>query len=128
MPLEALAELNSVLHIYDFKVKPGMGEDFITAFNEFDYSDDNIMHQSAAQVKDGVLCRDTEDPDRFYLVGEWRSVEAHREILQQIGRGPKPRFFDLLESPKFVPSYGTVVSSTPAEYLEKVNRRKAGSS
>lgn len=126
MPLVALAELGSVIHVYDFKVKPGLGDEFIEAFNEFDYSDDNIMHQSPAQVKDGVLCRDTVDPDRFYLIGEWRSVDAHRAILQEIGQRCRPRFFDMMPDGKWLPpNYGTVVSSTPAEYLEKVNKAKA---
>ena len=123
MPLVALAEEGNVLHVYDFRVKPGCGDDFITKFNEFDYSDDNIMHQAAAQVKDGVLCRDTTDPDHFYLIGEWRSVEEHRAVLQEIQKRVKPGFFALLPDEKWLPpTYATVVSSTPAEYLAKVNK------
>ena len=70
MTLEALAKKGHYFHIYDFRVKPGTGEEFIELFNEFDYSDVNPMHKSPAQVKDGVLCRDTEDADHFYLIGE----------------------------------------------------------
>lgn len=123
MPLVSLAEEGNVLHVYDFKVKPGCGDEFIAAFNEFDYSDDNLMHHSAAQVKDGVLCRDTTDPDRFFLIGEWRSVEEHRAVLQEVSARSKPRFFSLLAGEKWLPPvYATVVSSTPAEYLAKVNK------
>lgn len=123
MPLVALAEEGNVLHVYDFKVKPGCGDEFIVAFNEFDYSDDNLMHQSAAQVKDGVLCRDASDPDRFFLIGEWRSIEEHRAVLQAVSARSKPRFFSLLEGEKWIPPiYAKVVSSTPAEYLAKVNK------
>jgi len=123
MPLVALAEEGNVLHVYDFRVKPGCGDEFIVAFNEFDYSDDNLMHQSAAQVKDGVLCRDATDPDRFFLIGEWRSIEAHRAILQELTKKSRPRFFSLLEGEKWLPpTYVNVVSSTPAEYLAKVKQ------
>jgi hypothetical protein len=123
MPLVSLAEEGNVLHVYDFRVKPGCGDEFIVAFNEFDYSDDNLMHQSSAQVKDGVLCRDAADPDRFFLIGEWRSIEEHRAVLQAVSARSKPRFFSLLEGEKWIPPvYATVVSSTPAEYLAKVNK------
>ncbi len=39
------------------------------------------MHKSAAQVKDAdVLCRDTEDPQRFFLIAEWADIEEHARI------------------------------------------------
>jgi hypothetical protein len=123
MSLVALAELGHVMHVYDFRVKPGCGDEFIVAFNEFDYSDDNLMHESPAQIKDGVLCRDAADPDRFFLIGEWRTIEEHRACLTEISKRHKPRFFDLLEGEKWVPPvYAEVVSSTPAEYLAKFKR------
>jgi len=124
MPLQSIAAEGNVIHVYDFKVKPGCGEEFIRLFNEFDYSDDNLMHRSKAQVKDGVLCRDTDDPDRFYLIGEWRSVEEHRALLKEISSKSRPKFFSLLAEPKFAPTYGKVVSSTPAEYLAKIAQDK----
>jgi len=62
---EPLARRGNFLHIYDFRIKPGTEEEFIRLFEEFDYSDGNPMHKSSAQVRDGVLCRDTEDPLRF---------------------------------------------------------------
>jgi heme-degrading monooxygenase HmoA len=80
MAMEPLGIKGNFFHIYDFRVKPGMGEKFIEMFNEWDYSDDNPMHKSPAQVKDGTLCRDLEDEDHFYVIGEWADIEAHRAI------------------------------------------------
>ena len=65
MAQEPLAKKGNFLHIYDFRVTKGKEEEFIRLFEAFDYSDGNPMHKSWAQVKDGVLCRDTEDPQRF---------------------------------------------------------------
>src|SRR5579872_5489076 len=72
MALVSLAQRGNFMHVYDFRVLPGRGEDFIRAFDTFDYSDDNPMHKTPAQAKDGVLCRDVNDPDHFYLLGEWK--------------------------------------------------------
>jgi len=58
-------------------VKPGTGDEFIKLFDTFDYSDENPMHKSSAQVKDGVLCRDVRDPDHFHLLGEWADIDVH---------------------------------------------------
>ena len=74
MALEPLAKQGHFFHIYDFKVKPGTGEEFIKLFNRFDYSDENPMHKSPAQVKDGVLCRDVADHERFWLIVECRDI------------------------------------------------------
>lgn len=117
MAQESLAALGNILHIYDFRVKPGTGDEFIALFNAFDYSDDNVMHASPAQVKDG----DTEDPDRFYLVGEWRSVEEHMAIRKELIERTKGKrgFVSLIEGGKFVPNYGKVVSATPADVLKR---------
>src|SRR5262249_36477496 len=71
MAQEPLATKGNFLHIYDFRVSKGKEEEFIRSFEEFDYSDGNPMHKSRAQVKDGVLCRDTQDPQRFFLIAEW---------------------------------------------------------
>ena len=90
MTMEPLAKLGNFFHIYDFRVKPGSGDDFIRLFNEFDYGDDNPMHKSDAQVKDGVLCRDVEDEDHFYLIGEWRDIEIHKEIrIEMVDMAPE---------------------------------------
>ncbi|HXP74092.1 MAG TPA: hypothetical protein VN823_08095 [Stellaceae bacterium] len=121
MAQEPLANEGNVLHIYDFRVKPGAGDEFIRLFNQFDYSGHNPMHASPAQVKDGVLCRDADDPDRFYLIGEWRSIEEHMAIRKQVAEQFKAErgFVSLIEGGAFVPRYGKVVSATPAEYLRE---------
>jgi quinol monooxygenase YgiN len=119
MALTALADKGNVLHIYDFRVKEDMADEFIKLFEEFDYSDDNPMHKSPAQVRDGVLCRDTSDPGRFFLIGEWRSIEEHKKILKVVAE-MRPKFAMLVEGgpAKFQPIYAEVVLSTPIEYLQ----------
>ena len=119
MALEPLAKQGHFFHIYDFKVKPGTGEEFIKLFNRFDYSDENPMHKSPAQVKDGVLCRDVADPDRFWLIGEWRDIEVHAGIRKILAEKLKPEFIKLIEGGKFVPAYAKIVSSTPQDVLDK---------
>jgi hypothetical protein len=118
MALVPLAKEGHFFHIYDFRVKPGRGDEFIKLFNEFDYSDTNPMHKSPAQVKDGVLCRDVADPDRFYLVGEWSDIEVHAQIRKLLVQ-QKPAFVELIEGGKFVPNYAKIVSSTPQDVLDK---------
>ena len=114
-----LANRGNFLHIYDFRVAAGQEEEFIRLFEEFDYSDGNPMHKSAAQVKDGVLCRDTEDPQRFFLIAEWADIEEHARIRKILANEIKPEFIKLIEGGKFVPKYVEVVSSTPEEILHK---------
>jgi hypothetical protein len=118
MAMVPLADQGNVLHVYDFRVKPGTGDEFIRLFNEFDYSDDNLMHKSKAQVKDGVLCRHSSDRDRFFLIGEWRSIAEHSAALTAQMARPRPKFFDLLAD-KWAPTYVDVVASTPLQYLNK---------
>lgn len=122
MTLEALAHKGNFFHIYDFRVKPGTGNEFIALFNNFDYSDENPMHKSSAQVKDGVLCRDVDDEDHFYLIGEWRDIEIHREIrVQMIDLAPE--FVKLVSSGPFVPVYAEIVTETPQDILDKAQAR-----
>ena len=118
MALEALARRGNYFHVYDFRIKPGSGDDFIRLFNEFDYSDENPMHKSPAQVKDGVLCRDTDDPDHFYLIGEWRDIDEHRRILKAMAEKHRPDFIGLVEGGSFVPTYAEIVSETPQDILD----------
>jgi hypothetical protein len=121
MALEPLAKKGHFFHVYDFRVKPGSGEEFIRLFNEFDYSDENPMHKSPAQVKDGVLCRDTEDEDHFYLIGEWRDIDIHREIrIQMIEMAPE--FVKLVDSGPFVPIYAEIVTETPQDILDAAQK------
>jgi hypothetical protein len=114
-----LATKGNYLHIYDFRVKAGQEEEFVRLFEQFDYSDGNPMHKSAAQVKDGVLCRDTEDPQRFFLIAEWSDIEEHAKIRRILAEQIKPEFIRLIEGGRFVPKYVEVVSSTPEEILNK---------
>lgn len=120
MAQEPLARRGNVLHIYDFRVKAGHEEEFIRLFEEFDYGDDNPMHKSPFQRKDGVLCRDEHDKQRFFLIAEWASKEEHAAILPVL-KAMKPQFIQHIEGgpAAFVPRYVDVVSSTPDEILEK---------
>ena len=119
MAAEPLANKGNFLHIYDFKIEPGTEEEFIREFETFDYSDDNPMHKSSAQIKDGVLCRDTEDPSRFYLIAEWADIEEHGKIRKVLAEEIKPSFIRHIVGGRFVPRYAEVVSSTPEEILNK---------
>jgi hypothetical protein len=110
MAARPLAQIGNFLHVYDFRVKPGAGDDFIRQFEEFDHSGQNPMHASPAQVSDGVLCRDENDPDHFYLIAEWSDKSAHRALLQQIKSGAPPAFLSLVEGGDFVPIYADVVA------------------
>ena len=113
MALEKLAHVGNMMHFYDFRVKPGTGAAFIKAFDEYDVSAANPMHRSAAQVKDGVLCRDYSDPDHFFLIGEWSSVEEHRAILQEMRKEKTPpAFLTYIEGDGFRPCYTEVVAPT----------------
>jgi len=119
MALVPLAKEGHFFHIYDFRVKVGKGDEFIRLFNAFDYSDENPMHKSPAQVKDGVLCRDVADADHFWLIGEWRDIDVHAQIRKVLAEKLKPEFIKLIEGGKFVPSYARIVSSTPQAVLDK---------
>jgi len=122
MALVALCQAGNFVHVYDFRVKPGRGDEFIKLFDTFDYSDANPMHKSKAQAKDGVLCRDITDPDHFYLLGEWRDIKVHADILKVLA-GLKPEFVHLIDGgpANFKPVYAEVVSSTPQHVLDKAS-------
>jgi len=121
MALVPLASKGNFFHIYEFRVKPGCAEEFVKLFDEFDYSDGNPMHKSPAQVKDGVLCRDVEDPNRFFLLGEWADIVEHARIRKILAEEIKPAFIQHIEGggKSFVPRYAEVVSSTPQHILDK---------
>ena len=118
MAAEPLASAGNVLHIYDFRVLAGREEEFIRLFEEFDYGPDNPMHKSPAQKKDGVLCRDPADPQRFFLIAEWASVAEHAAILPVL-KAMQPKFIGLIEggAAAFKPRYVDVVLSTPEHIL-----------
>ena len=122
MALVPLATQGNFLHIYDFRVKAGQIEKFIELFNQFDYSPENPMHHSPAQVRDGVLVQDVKDPQHFWLIAEWSDIEEHARIRRRLVE-MKPAFVALLEGGSFVPDYAKVVSSTPQEVLDRAQAR-----
>jgi len=122
MALTALGTKGNFVHVYDFRVKPGRGDEFIELFDTFDYSDVNPFHKSPAQVQDGVLCRDVDDPDHFYLLGEWSDITVHAEIRKRLADVIKPEFVHLVEDGRFVPTYAQIVSSTPQAVLDRASR------
>ena len=122
MAMVAMGSKGNFVHVYDFRVKVGTGNEFIKLFDDFDYSDANPMHKSSAQVKDGILCRDVQDPDHFYLLGEWADIKVHAEILKKLASQVRPEFAQLIEGGKFAPVYAEIVSSTPQHLLDKAAR------
>ena len=104
-----LAQQGNFVHVYDFRVKPGTAARFIELFDEFDHSGQNPMHDSPAQVQDGVLCQDEKDPDHFYLIAEWKDKAAHRALREQIMHDVRPAFMSLVEG-DFIPIYADVVA------------------
>lgn len=107
-----LAEKGNFIHIYDFRVKPGMADEFIRRFTEFDQAEDNPMHHAAGQVKDGILCQDENDPEHFYLLAEWRDKDEHRSIRKKLVETMRPEFLDLVldvDKGSYVPIYADVV-------------------
>lgn len=121
MALVPLATRGNWFHVYDFRVQPGRGDEFVELFNSFDYGDNNPFHRSPAQVKDGVLCRDAADPDHFYLIGEWTDIDEHRRIRELVAREIRPEFVRLIEGGRFEPTYARIVSMTPQEILDKAH-------
>jgi hypothetical protein len=124
MALVPIAKQGNFLHIYDFKVDREHVDEFIRLFNQFDYSDDNPMHKSPAQVKDGALVQDVKDPTRFWLIGEWADIEVHANILKSF-KGMKPEFLKHIVGGHFTPQYGKVVSATPQHILDKAQKQRA---
>jgi hypothetical protein len=118
MALTPLALMDNYLHIYDFYVE-GSPEEFVKIFNEFDYGGANPMHESKAQVKDGVLVQDVKDPQHFWLIAEWSDIEEHARIRKILATELKPEFIKYIEGGKFIPKYVEVVLSTPDEILNK---------
>jgi hypothetical protein len=120
MALEPLAQEGHYFHIYEFTVRAEVDPaDFISSFNRFDYSDDNPMHRSAAQVKDGVLVQHVSNPRRFWLIGEWRDIDEHARIRKVLAESIRPEFVGMIEGGRFVPEYGRIVSATPQAVLDR---------
>ncbi|MGE0875586.1 MAG: hypothetical protein AB7O31_13040 [Burkholderiales bacterium] len=122
MALVPLATQDNFLHIYDFYVD-GSPEEFVKIFNEFDYGDNNPMHKSPAQVKDGVLVQDVKDPQHFWLIAEWSDIEEHARIRKILANELKPAFIKHIRGSGFVPQYAKVVSSTPQHLLDSAHAK-----
>ena len=121
MALTPLALMDNYLHIYDFYVE-GSPEEFVKTFNEFDYGGNNPMHESKAQVKDGVLVQDVKDPQHFWLIAEWSDIEEHARIRKILANEIKPAFVKQIRGSGFVPHYAKVVSSTPQHLLDAARK------
>ena len=65
-------------------------------------------------------CRDPQDPERFFLIGEWKSIEAHQLVLKDVA-AMRPKFVSLVEEGRQHSSLFmfNVVLSTPLEYLQR---------
>ena len=111
MALEPLAKRGNYFHIYDFRVKPGRGDEFIRLFDAFDYSDENPMHKSSAQVKDGVLCRDVDDPDHFTSSFSVTRRFAYRGDLEATEGAAGVTEYSCEENNRNVPSADGVVTT-----------------
>ena len=72
-----------------------------------------------------MLCRNVDDADHFYLIGEWRDIEIHREIREQMV-AMAPDFVKLLEKPAFVPVYAEIVTETPQDILDRAQAQAGG--
>jgi hypothetical protein len=49
--LVPLATKGNYFHVYDFRVKPGRGDEFVELFNKFDYGDNNPFHARALRSR-----------------------------------------------------------------------------
>lgn len=123
MALTPLALQDNYLHIYDFQIEGDPGE-FVRLFNEFDYGGNNPMHESKAQVKDGVLVQDVKDPQHFWLIAEWADIEEHARIRKILAEKIKPAFVARIKGSGFIPHYAKVVSSTPQHMLDAAQSDK----
>lgn len=123
MALVPIATQDNFLHIYDFHIE-GSPEEFVKLFNEFDYGGNNPMHESKAQVKDGVLVQDVKDPQHFWLIAEWSDIEEHARIRKILANEIKPAFVKRIKGTGFVPHYAKVVSSTPQHLLDSAQAKK----
>ena len=92
---------------YMLRTKPGKAAEFMQAFHEWDYSDQNIVHQAEGMVHEGILYQSEDDENRFYLIGIWNNRESHKEVVAKV-REMHPAWLDLLETP-LVPEYLQII-------------------
>jgi heme-degrading monooxygenase HmoA len=70
-----------VLEIADIRVRPGSEDDFIAAFREVREVLDTTDGCRSVRMTHGI-----ESPDRFVLLVEWDSVEAHEQNFRASDR------------------------------------------
>ena len=61
-----------VLEIADIRVQPGTADEFVAAFHGIKHVFDSVEGFRSARLTHGI-----ESPERFVLLIEWDSVEAH---------------------------------------------------
>ena len=54
--------------------------EFKHAFEEWDHSDQNLMHSTPGIVHEGILYQSENDENRFYLIGIWNNRENHQGL------------------------------------------------
>jgi quinol monooxygenase YgiN len=92
---------------YILQAKPGQAEAFKHAFEEWDHSDQNLMHSTPGIVHEGILYQSENDENRFYLIGIWNNRENHRTAVAKL-RDMHPAWLDLLDTP-LVPEYLQII-------------------
>ena len=70
-----------VLEIADIRVRPGSGDDFVAAFQQVRAVLDECPGCRSVRMTHGI-----ESPDRFVLLVEWDSVEAHEQNFRATDR------------------------------------------
>jgi quinol monooxygenase YgiN len=106
-PLVANLPPGSFAFHYTLRTKPGKAEEFMRAFHEWDYSDENIVHKTPGMVYEGILYQSEDDEDLFYLIGVWNNRENHRDVVAKV-REMRPAWMELLETP-LVPQYLRII-------------------
>ena len=97
---------------YDFRVRPGSGDEFAREFDAWDQSELNWFHEDPDQVQEGVLYRDDVDPDHFLLIGIWNGRESHRRARARLEQDTPAWLTAYLEdgSRSFRPSYFSIAA------------------
>jgi heme-degrading monooxygenase HmoA len=70
-----------VLEVADIHVRPGCADDFVAAFREV-----RKVVDTAPGCRSVRMTRGIESPDRFVLLVEWDSVEAHEQNFRATDR------------------------------------------
>jgi quinol monooxygenase YgiN len=70
-----------VLEVADIRVRPGSGEEFVAAFRGI-----REVLDSTPGCHSARMTRSIESPDRFVLLVEWDSVDAHEQNFRATER------------------------------------------